>query len=344
MLKYILKRVVLAFCVAFIIISATFLLLKTLPFERPSGSNGEKFSYYQDQVSLGYVYVFDQAQTGYGELLWEYRDAARQDYYYYEVPIFNQYFSWIGNVAKGDWGTSLTIMPNVNVQYIIRDRIGVTMALNLLSVFFSVPLGIGLGIFAALRKNTKTDHFISTSVMVCISIPSFVLITIAMFVFCYNAGWLPTQWPSSSSSLGTKILGFVIPVSVMSFGSIAGYTRFVRAELCEVLSSDYLLLARTKGLTSKQAVVRHALKNAMVPIFPAILSEFIFIYSGSMILDKLYGINGMGDLYIKSINLKDYNVLFVNMAIFTTIGLLASVLLDISYRFIDPRYKVGGKK
>ncbi len=344
MLKYVLKRVVLAFLTAFLIISATFLLLKTLPFTMPTGSNGEKFAYYNDQINRGYVIAFDTPQKGYGELLWDYRDSSRNDYYFYEVPVFQQYVSWLGNIIKGDWGASATIKVNVNVQHIISERIGVTMLLNLISTFLSVPLGIALGVFAALRKNTKTDHFISTSVMLFISIPSFVLITVFMYTLCYQTGWLPTQWPGEKATLITKLKGLIIPVSVMSFGSIAGYTRFVRAELCEVLSSDYLLLARTKGLTNSQAVVRHALKNAMVPIFPVILAEFIFLYSGSMILEGLYGIQGMGSLYIQSINLKDYNVLFVNMAIFTTIGLLAGVVLDISYKLIDPRYKIGGKK
>ena len=110
------------------------------------------------------------------------------------------------------------------------------------------------------------------------------------------------------------------------------------------MSSEYLLLARTKGLTKNQAITRHALKNAFVPILPSILAEFIGIFGGSMILEKLYGIPGIGDLYIRSINEKDYNVLMVDMAIFTTVGLLAGIVLDLSYGFIDPRIRMGEKK
>ena len=127
-------------------------------------------------------------------------------------------------------------------------------------------------------------------------------------------------------------------------GSIAGYCRFTRAELCEVMSSEYLLLARTKGLTKRQAILRHALRNAMVPIVPSILAEFLSIMGGSMILENLYGIPGIGRLFVQALNGKDYNVLFVDMAIFTTFGLLAGVLLDISYGFIDPRIRMGAKK
>ena len=137
---------------------------------------------------------------------------------------------------------------------------------------------------------------------------------------------------------------FILPVFCLSFGSICGYCRFTRAELCEVMESDYLLLARTKGLTKRQAILRHALRNAMVPIVPSIIAEFLSIMGGSMILENLYGIPGIGSLFVDSLNAKDYNILFVDMAIFTTLGLLAGVLLDISYGFIDPRIRMGAKK
>ena len=110
------------------------------------------------------------------------------------------------------------------------------------------------------------------------------------------------------------------------------------------MASDYLLLARTKGLSKRQAITRHALRNAMVPIVPSILSEIIGLLGGSMILEQLYGIPGIGKLYVQSLNAKDYNVLFVDMALFTMIGLISGVFLDISYGFIDPRIRMGAKK
>ena len=180
--------------------------------------------------------------------------------------------------------------------------------------------------------------------MVFISIPSFVLITFLILFFCYKLQWFPATWPSPSAPLKQRVLGYVIPVAALSFGSICGYCRFTRAELCEVMSSEYLLLARTKGLTKKQAITRHALRNAMVPIVPSILAEFISILGGSMILETLYVIPGIGELFVVTLTAKDYNVLFVDMALFTSISLLAGVLLDISYGFIDPRIRMGAKK
>ena len=345
MAKYVLKRIILALITAVIVLSLTFILIKLLPFEKPIGQDSVQFSYYERQLQQGFVYSFTSPTEGYGDLLWSYKDLAGKYHYYYQVPVLKQYFSWISNIVlRWDWGVSLSITPNVDATVLIGERIIHTIKVNIFSVIFSVPLGIALGIWAALKKNKMTDHIISTSVMVFISVPSFVLITFLMLMLCYTWKVLPTQWPSTHAPTSQKVLGYILPVFCLSFGSICGYCRFVRAELCEVMSSEYLLLARTKGLTKKQAILRHALKNAMVPIVPAILAEFIGLLSGSMVLENLYGIPGIGRLFVQALNGKDYTVLFVDMAIFTTLGLLAGVVLDISYGFIDPRIRMGAKK
>ena len=345
MIKYVIKRILLAIMTAIIILSLTFILIKLLPPEKVLGDLSQRFVFYEEQVRLGYMCRFTETQTNLGKLLLEYPMNNKVNYYYYSVPVMTQYFNWIKNIITAwDWGVSQEIEQNVKVTVIIGERLVNTIKINVFSVIVSVPVGILLGIWAALKKNTMTDHIISTLVMVCISVPSFVLITLLMLLLCYNNSILPTQWPSEYASLGTKIKGYILPIFCLSFGSICGYCRFVRAELCEVMASDYLLLARTKGLTKRQAILRHALRNAMVPIVPSILSEFIGILGGSMILESLYGIHGIGKLFIEAIRAKDYNVLFVDMAIFTTLGLVAGVFLDISYGFIDPRIRMGAKK
>ena len=347
MLKYSIKRVILALVTAFIILSLTFILVKSLGIADTTFGAKENVrrAFFVDQLNLGYVVRFSQPVTGYGKLLFHYTGPSGINEYYYERPILEQYFSWIKNIiTRFDWGTSTSIEPGATAVAIIAERLPTSMIINIISVVFSVPLGIGLGILAGLKKNTWIDHTISTLVMIFISIPSFVVISFLMYMLCYQWNLLPSIWPVPSDSTKTKVLAFIIPVISLSFGSICGYTRFVRAELCEVMSSEYLLLARTKGLTKNQAITRHALKNAFVPILPSILAEFIGIFGGSMILEKLYGIPGIGDLYIRAISEKDYNVLMVDMAIFTTIGLLAGIVLDLSYGFIDPRIRMGEKK
>lgn len=346
MLKYSIKRVILALITAFIILTLTFFLVKSLGLVdntigmKPQG----RIAYFQEQVRLGYAVEFiNERHPELGQEIRVFYNG--DDYFYYQRPIILQYFQWLGNVVtRWDWGVSDSIKPMIPAIRIIGERLPVSLSINIIATVLSVPLGIGLGILAGLKKNTWIDHVISTVIMIFISIPSFVIIVLLMYWLCFQAKLLPPAWPVPTDPTYKKILGYIIPVLSLSFGSICGYTRFVRAELCEVMSSEYLLLARTKGLTKNQAITRHALKNAFVPILPSILAEFIGIFGGSMILEQLYGINGIGKIYIESINMKDYNVLMVDMAIFTTVGLLAGIVLDLSYGFIDPRIRMGEKK
>ena len=345
MLKYSIKRVLLAFITAFIILTLTFFLVKLRPSDGViSPTASVRYAFYVEQVKLGYVVDMPEAHPELGKLL-EYFKTGGKDHYFYTKPIFEQYTNWIKNiVTKWDWGTSEVIEPKASAIHIIMERLPVSFSVNIISVFISVPLGILLGIFAGLKKNTWIDHTISTFVMVFISIPSFVIIIFLVYFLAFK-GNLPTMWPTNDADIGTKIKAYIIPVMALSFGSICGYTRFVRAELCEVMSSEYLLLARTKGLTKNQAITRHALRNAFVPILPSILAEFIGVFSGSMILESIYDIPGIGNLYIKALNQSapDYNVLLVDMAVFTIVGLLAGIVLDLSYGFIDPRIRMGEK-
>lgn len=346
MWKYVLKRMGLALVTSFIILSLSFILIKCLPFEKPIGMVYDQFSYFESQVTDGFVLRFEKPVNEYGEMLFKYTmPGTNTTYHYYLKPTLDQYAQWLTNIlTEWDWGVSSHIKMGVSAGSIIADQLPYTIKVNIFATLISVPMGILLGIVAALNKNKPIDHFLSTGVMIMTSIPSFVLITFLLLIFCYNNPILPSQWPADSAPMKQQILGYILPVCCLSFGSIAGYCRFVRAELCEVMSSEYLLLARTKGLTKQQAILRHALRNAMVPIVPSILAEVIGLLGGSMILENLYGIPGIGRLYTTALTSKDYNVLFVDMAVFTTISLLAGVVLDISYGFIDPRIRMGAKK
>ncbi len=352
MFKYTVQRIFLALVTAFVILTLTFFLMYMLPFSMPLGDNATRYGYYLHQEALGYVVSTTNPNDAAVRNL-EFIDhivinELRVDLYFYRTSIWVQYVKWLGNVfTRFDWGVSSKMYPNQDVMKVIGSFLGTTIKVNIWPILISVPAGIALGIWAALKKNTITDHIISTIVMVFISVPSFVLITFLLLLFSYQTGWLPSKWPDAATvqadwSMGVK--GYIIPTMALSFGSICGYCRFTRAELTEVMSSDYLLLARTKGLTRRQTIIRHALKNAMVPILPSILAEVIGLLSGSMILEIMYSIPGVGHLYVDSIQNADYNLLMADMAFYTTIGLLSGVFLDLSYGFIDPRIRMGAKK
>jgi ABC-type dipeptide/oligopeptide/nickel transport system permease component len=151
-----------------------------------------------------------------------------------------------------------------------------------------------------------------------------------------EAGGEYFTWPTFVSMMPAVIS--------LSLSSIAGYARFTRAELTEVLTSDYLLLARTKGLTRAQTTTRHALRNAMVPIFPSILTEVIAVLSGSLIIESIFEVAGVGPLYTESITSLDYNFFLLLSAFYTLIGLAAGIVMDLSYGIIDPRIRMGSRK
>ena len=344
MTRYILKRIALAFFTGIIILTLVFVLIKLLPVEKPIGNDTARNSYWLTEVSRGYIFGSQVEIAGLKPV--DICVISGKTTYYYSVAVYEQYFRWISNIlTRWDWGVSQKLKMGLSAGIIIGERLPYSVKLNIVSSIISIPLGILVGIWAALKKNKPTDHIISTVIIIFISVPSFVLITLLMYLLCYQSGWLPTQWPKPSDPVITQIKGYILPTLCLSFGSIAGYARNTRAELCEVMSSEYLLLARTKGLTRAQAIRRHALRNAMVPIIPGIVAEIIGIFvGGSMILERLYGIPGIGSLFIEALQSSDWNILFVVMAFDVTIGLLAGILVDVSYGFVDPRIRMGAKK
>ena len=219
------------------------------------------------------------------------------------------------------------------------------MLVNLYSIIGSIPIGIALGIWAALKKNTRTDYIISTVTMVCISVPSFVYAFLVQYFLSYKLAIFPFLMKSGTDWFSWEMFVSMIPaVLSLSFGTIAGFTRTTRAELTEVLTNDFMLLARTKGLTKAQATIRHAMKNCMVVVLPSIFGSFIGILGGSLIIEKIFGVPGVGGLTLNAINGLDYNVFILTTCFYTIIGLAGALVVDVSYGFIDPRIRMGSKK
>lgn len=342
--KYTIQRIILLLITTFIILTLTFVLVKMLPDAAMPTSEIQQYSFCRDQVDLGYYLEFAQVQSGFGKAIMNYTDPSGIVHIFYRRPIIQQYFAWLkGIFTQWNWGTSSAVNPGNSAMAIILTRLKPTIIVNIFAIIISIPLGFLFGIIAALKKNKWQDNLISTIVMILISVPSFVTISLLLSWLSYQTGWLPSSWPVAGSSIGAYAKALVIPVMSLCFGTVAGFTRYTRAELTEVISSEFLLLARTKGLTRRQSIVRHALRNSMVPIVPMIIGEFVGILSGSMILEQLYSIPGIGSLFILCINSRDYNVLLVDMAVYTVIGLVANLVVDLSYGIIDPRIRMGAK-
>jgi oligopeptide transport system permease protein len=321
--KYVLKRLAFLVFVFMIIISVAFVLIRLLPNDPP-----EMFG--KDMALVLYSRVRQGLVDKNGN----------------PIPLIQQYFNFISKtLIGGDWGIGEKMYFGRECFTVFLEKLPNTVLVNAYSSLFAVPTGLCLGIYAALKKNKWQDHLISTGVMVLVSVPSYVYAFLIQYFLCFKWQLFPLMMEAGGQYFTWDTFKSMLPaVLALSMGSIAGYARFTRAELTEVLTSDYLLLARTKGLTRAQTTVRHALRNAMVPIFPSIISEVIAVLGGSLIIESIFVVPGVGPLYVNSITSLDYNFFLLLSAFYTSIGLVAGIVVDLSYGFIDPRIRMGSKK
>ena len=315
MFKYVLKRIILAFAVFLIIVSMCFILVKLLPNQMPPAPPGTDPNIWQQRYEA----------LGYGK------------------PIIEQYRLFLQkSLFGGNWGYST--LKGIDAWGYFTGQLPYTMIVNVYTMLIAVPIGLAIGIYAALKKNKWQDHLISTGVMVFISVPGFVTASLVLYFLCFKLNLFPKTMMAGRDYFSWDMFKSMIPAILsMSFGSIAGYARFTRAELTEVLTSEFMLLARTKGLTKAQATTRHALRNAMVPIFPSIVGEFISVLSGSLIIEQIYSIPGVGRLYLNAINAPDYDFFMMLSGFYLLIGLAAGLVIDLSYGIIDPRIRMGAR-
>ncbi len=278
MLRYTIKRILLGFMTLFIILSIVFVLVKMLP----------------TVIPIEYL-----IQEGFDPVAWAHK-------YGWDQPVIGQYLLWILNVIREwDWGISCICEPGVEA-FAYERELGRTMRINIFAFIISMPLGFLFGIIAALNKNKWPDYIISFFVIFFISIPNFVIVTLLMYFPAYKWGWFPIQFPPSNVAAIEMARGMVIPVMALSFGPIATLTRYTRAELTEVLTSEFLLLARTKGLNRRQCVMRHALRNSMVPLIGIVIGNLIGIIGGSIVIEQIYGVVGVGQVFLRAISQLDY--------------------------------------
>ena len=319
MTKYIIKRILLMFLTLFVIMTMCFVLIKLLPLPAVKAMGRD--------INLV---------------------LAKREQMGYNRPLMVQYYLFLKSVLTNwDWGVGEQMYTGLDVWTVLVQKLPYTVLVNLYSILIAIPLGLGLGILAALKKNHWQDHLISTLVVVFISVPSYVYAFLVQYLLCFKLGWFPLTLESlnNASLFSSRMFVSMMPAIIsLGFGVVAGLARYTRAELSEVLTGDYMLLARTKGLTRAQAISRHAMRNAMVVILPMIIGEFIGILGGSLIIESIFMIPGIGSLYIMSINVRDYNFFMALTVFYTFIGLASGIIIDISYGFIDPRIRMGSKK
>ncbi len=257
-------------------------------------------------------------------------------------PIPVQLFYYLKNiVTEFNFGTSVKIKPGAGVFSIMADRIPPTVALNFLSLFLCIPLGLVAGTAAALKRNTWVDSAISFMIVLFISIPSFVFASLMQYCLTYLWPIFPTLY-DATGGIWNQLYSMALPILALSLSPIATIGRYLRGELIENLSSEYLLLARTKGLSRTQATVRHAFRNSLIPISNTLISLLTGIMGGSLVIEKMFSVPGMGGQLVDSISAGDHFLTVALLIFYSAISLVTILVVDLSYGIIDPRIRVGG--
>ncbi len=331
MFKYVMKRLGLMLMTFCIIMLMCFVLIKLLPIVITVQQGQDANIVINNLVRRGYIQNVVQRPDG--------------TWYYERVPILVQLVNYVKRIfVSGDFGMGVTIYRNRSVVEIFVEKLPPTILINVYSTIIGVPIGLGLGIIAALKKNKWQDQAINIFIILLISLPSIVLGILIQYFVCFKWNLLPQVMQKGYDYFSWGMFKSMLPpVLALCLGSIAGYARYTRAELSEVLTNEFMLLARTKGLTRRQATFRHAMRNSMVVIFPSILSEFVAVLSGSLIIEKLFSVPGVGDLYLNAITYQDYDFFMFLSGFYCLVSLLAGIVIDISYGFIDPRIRMGAK-
>jgi peptide/nickel transport system permease protein len=257
-----------------------------------------------------------------------------------DKPIHIQYFNWLGNIFRGDFGTS--IYYHEKVSTLMKERFPVTVHLGLLSLIFGAVVGISAGLLTAVRRGKWVDKIITPLTYIGITIPVFWLGILMIYVFGLKLHWLPISGytpPFDNFWLSTRQL--IMPVICLSFFSIAANARQMRSSMLETISQDYVRTAWSKGLSEQRVILRHALKNSLIPVITLVGMGVGIIFGGSVLVETVFAIPGVGRLLVSSILGQDYVVVQAITFVIAITILVVNLLVDVSYGWFDPRIRYG---
>ena len=305
--KYILKRIAIACATLFVILFILFVMLEFMP---GSPFNDEKLN--EAQKALLYAkYGLDD-------------------------PFFIRFFNYAKNMLQGDFGVSYVINKNFAVSTMIFQRLAVTVVIGIQAMVLGTIVGLILGILAALKHNTWVDTLASIISVIGVSVPSYVFALGLAYFVGFKLGWFPITYNPSNAAMST-----ILPTIALSLFTIANIARFTRSEMIDVLSSDYILLVKSKGIKEYKMIIKHALRNALIPIITVMGPLLVGLLTGSMVIEKIFAIPGIGSLMIAAIQGNDYNVVLSVAFVYSAMYIFTMLIIDILYGVIDPRIRVA---
>jgi len=277
----------------------------------------------------------------------EARERLRK-FYGLDQPLYIQYGVWVKKLAMLDFGRSFA-PDNRPVIDKVKERIPITLSLNIISLIIEFGIAIPIGILAAIRRDTIFDKGMTVFVFLGFAVPTFWLALLMIYLFGVKLGWLPV---SGLHSLGSEGFGtiqwlwdmakhLVLPVSVAAFGSLAALSRYMRSSMLEVIRQDYIVTARAKGLPERIVIFRHALRNALLPVITFLGLSVPGLIGGSVIFETIFTIPGMGQLFYGGVMARDYPLVMGILVIGAGLTLIGNLLADVGYALADPRIRHG---
>lgn len=253
-------------------------------------------------------------------------------------PLYQQFFTWIGRLLHGDFGVSL--ISNVPVITMIGNRIEPTIAIALSTIIFTVIVAVPLGVIAAWKHGSWIDRFVMALSVIGFSVPVFVIGYVLIQVFAIDLRWLPVQgYRSLARGFGPFVERIALPTLALSFIYIALIARMTRAAMLDVLDEDYIRTARAKGIAERGVLLRHALRNAAVPVITVIGTGFALLISGVVVTETVFNLPGIGRLTVDAVLARDYPVIQAMILLTSGIYVGVNLLIDLSYTLLDPRIR-----
>lgn len=307
MKKYLLKRIAISIATLLAILLILFLMLEFMP---GSPFNDEKLTV--DQIAL--------LNAKYG----------------LDKPILIRFLNYVKNMLTGDFGVSYTISKNTPISTLLQTRLPISIRIGGQAVLLGTVVGLVLGIIAALKHNTIWDTLTTIISVLGVSLPSYVF----ALVLSYSLGFKLTLFPLLYSA-DTPFKSSVLPTIALCMFTIATIARFTRTEMIDVLGSDYILLAESKGISGIQLIVQHQLRNALIPIITVLAPLIVGLMTGSLVIEKIFSIPGIGSLLVTAIQSNDYNVIVAIAFIYSAMYIGIMLVVDILYGIIDPRIRLA---
>lgn len=318
MTAYIIRRVIIGFIVLLFVTMIVFLFVRLLP--------GDPL--------IVYMTSFDIAAQTIEEEQYQYLLAK----FGLDKPIPVQYINWLGRIFRGDMGQSIKLQEDVTT--LMAERMPRTAYIGAISMIIGTGLGIIFGIIVALRRGTWTDNIITLLANIGITIPQFWLGVLLMYFLSYKLGWLPTSgWTNPLDDFWMSTKQIIMPVICLSVGGMAGMCRLTRSCMLEVMRQDYVRTAWAKGLRERLIVFRHQIRNAVIPIVTVLGGTLGAILGGSIIIENVFAIPGMGRLMTSGVFDQDYQIVQAGVLLFGGIVIFSNLLVDIAWAWIDPRIR-----